>query len=461
MRRILSLSPSLLPLVVATFALSACSSWTGKEELAVRRPASLQTFNTSDAESDAALAQMLAQPQIRESLQLKVDQIEELFYRGQDTLAQYDQLLSESVQAKLAAPAFLDQVTRTKVYPRLLATQALNDELTDRLTYFVLHLSDIAADPLASESRDKALDGLKYLSSTLSQAPLSTRIALNAWAEEMFELAPRSSVMQPVYAHLFVHASEAMQVYRGQDNVRENMHALIGEFRARGGELNRRLTDLTETYLAYAKAPTTRLPVGQWSFALVGGPSPKVTPELLHAFHAQRQQAAFFFVGDKMEIFPDMVRLISVGGMSVGNESQTGREMSRLFGDELKQELSSANKLIKDGTGGPAAYFIAPTSDVVADPIQSLALRENGLKLIRSHIDGFNWLDRDPNSVTARLQNQMRIWPSGVVVIHDGFEESVQTVHDVLVGLARQSPGSVVRALPAFQSTIVSNSKND
>ena len=448
MHRFVLTSLSILSFSLGPLILSGCSSWSGKEEIAVRRPASLQTLNGADAESDAAFSQMMALPSVAESLQLKVDQIEELFYRGQETLAQYDQLLGESVDAKLSSTAFLEQVNRAAVYPRLLALQALNDELTDRLTYFVLRLSDAAAESAATENREKALAGLKYLAKVLSQTPLSTRIALNAWAEEMHEKAPLSSVMQPVYNHLFVHDPDGMQTYRGQETVRENMRELTAQFHGRFGELARRLEDITTTYTVYAKAPATRLPTGQWSFVLVGGPSPKVTPELLHAFHAQRQQASFFFVGDKMAIFPDMVRLISVGGMTVGNQSQTGHEMSSLFGDELKQELSSANALIKEDTGKPAQFFMAPTGDIVADAIQSAALRDNGLKLIRSHIDAFNWLDRDPDSVTRRLRNQMRIWPSGVVVIHDGFVETVQTVRDVLQGLAKNSPSSVVRSLP-------------
>ena len=75
------------------------------------------------------------------------------------------------------------------------------------------------------------------------------------------------------------------------------------------------------------------------------------TPRILEILAKHNVHATFFMTGGWVESYPDDVRAIYEAGHDLGNHSQNHKNMSQLSDTEIRDEIMSVHKKVKELTG--------------------------------------------------------------------------------------------------------------
>ena len=131
---------------------------------------------------------------------------------------------------------------------------------------------------------------------------------------------------------------------------------------------------------ALAAEPARRNPAAGKRVALTfdDGPHREYTAEILGILEENGVKATFFIIGENAEEYPDRVRMIRDAGHELGNHTYSHAQISRLGDEELKSEVSRAQKAIFDACGVEPKVFRPPYgaySDHSVELIEKMGFR--------------------------------------------------------------------------------------
>jgi len=84
------------------------------------------------------------------------------------------------------------------------------------------------------------------------------------------------------------------------------------------------------------------------------------TIELLKLLHQYDCKATFFVRGDRLEKHPDITRKAFAAGHEIGNHAWSHKKLPELPPNDVEQEITRTQELIKEVTGTAPALFRAP-----------------------------------------------------------------------------------------------------
>ncbi len=90
------------------------------------------------------------------------------------------------------------------------------------------------------------------------------------------------------------------------------------------------------------------------------GPHPLVTPLMLRILAQARVRATFFVVGQKVEEFPALTRMIVRGGHELANHAYSNRRLHELSDEEAWAEVAACERVVDRVTGMPMRFFRPP-----------------------------------------------------------------------------------------------------
>ena len=166
----------------------------------------------------------------------------------------------------------------------------------------------------------------------------------------------------------------------------------------------------------------TRLPeaaAGQGYIAVTvdDGPEPEVTPRVLALLDEYGAKATFFCIGERVAQHPDLVREIARRGHSVENHSAQHRHDFSLLGPRrISHEIERAQDTIASVVGTQPLFFRAPAG--LRNPFLQPVLARLGLRLASWTRRGFDTVERDPGTVLAKLERNLRA--GDILLLHDG-----------------------------------------
>jgi peptidoglycan/xylan/chitin deacetylase (PgdA/CDA1 family) len=158
------------------------------------------------------------------------------------------------------------------------------------------------------------------------------------------------------------------------------------------------------------------------------GPDPAATPALLDTLRDLRVPAAFFCVGERVRMQPELARRIVREGHVIGNHSlRHGWWTNLLFGRRLREELLGAQEAIRAATGVTPRYYRSPVG--LTNTQLGAALRRADLLLVGWDVRA---LDRGAprDKVVQRILRLAR--DGSIILLHDGGARP-----EVLTGLVR------------------------
>jgi len=176
------------------------------------------------------------------------------------------------------------------------------------------------------------------------------------------------------------------------------------------------------------------------------GPHPKITPWILDHLDRVGARATFFLVGKQVDLYPELVREIVARGHTVGSHSYTHRDMRQLSALEVERELVRSRAAIRRAAGVNVTLFRPPGGRY--DEVVRQATGLWGYTTVFWTANISNYAGQPAHSVKSGLLRDIQ--PSGVCLLHNGEDETVQILPDLLQELKRR--GFKMVPLPSSRS---------
>ena len=155
--------------------------------------------------------------------------------------------------------------------------------------------------------------------------------------------------------------------------------------------------------------------------------------------------ATFFDVGERAAAHPELVELQRTAGQ-VANHSYTHAHLPDVSQERRFQELTETAKVLDH----PNAFVRPPYGET--SPDTDADMRKTGLVPVYWTIDTFDW-QRPP--VDVIVERALRVRPEGIILLHDGHENTVRAVPRIVSELRAEGmcPGLLART----DETVVSS----
>jgi peptidoglycan/xylan/chitin deacetylase (PgdA/CDA1 family) len=176
-------------------------------------------------------------------------------------------------------------------------------------------------------------------------------------------------------------------------------------------------------------------PVDTWALTFDDGPLPQYSEQIFQNLAANKIKATFFVVAQNLDVAHSPTGALAAikdfkyehdNGMGQGNHSYSHLQLSKQSPQVLDREIGHANEI--DNTliaPDRMRFFRFPYGDGVN--ISSLRQRVADLCLIDVfwNVDSLDWQDKNPDSIVARVNAQMKLSHRGIILFHDIHPQSV------------------------------------
>ena len=144
-------------------------------------------------------------------------------------------------------------------------------------------------------------------------------------------------------------------------------------------------------------------------------------------------RATFFDLGRQAEAFPDYVRAEVAGGHRVGNHTYDHQDLTTLDATAVLAEIDRTQAILAPLTGYVPDLFRPPygaINSAVWDDIDSRALTT-----VIWTTDTNDWASPTTAAIVA---DALTVPPGGVVLMHDGYPNTIAAVPLIAAGLAQR-----------------------
>ena len=145
------------------------------------------------------------------------------------------------------------------------------------------------------------------------------------------------------------------------------------------------------------------------------GPHPKYTEQILSILAEYDVPATFFFIGENVEYYPKIAKAVADAGHEIGNHTQKHLHVTELSDCELKQEIETAQNVIRKVTGQSPALFRPPEGKLTEE--RSAWIREMGLYGVLWNVDTMDWSGVTEEEIIATIMNGTT--GGDVILCHD------------------------------------------
>ncbi|WP_455543076.1 polysaccharide deacetylase family protein [Intestinibacter sp.] len=127
-------------------------------------------------------------------------------------------------------------------------------------------------------------------------------------------------------------------------------------------------------------------------------------------------KATFFVVGNWIDKNQDVVKKIHDRGHEIGNHSYSHPYFNEISEDEIKKELQTTSKKIKDITGEDTTLFRPPFGEINEEGVK--VCESLGYKVINWDVDSMDWKNiKDIYIIDRVAQNTS---PGSIILFHGG-----------------------------------------
>lgn len=149
------------------------------------------------------------------------------------------------------------------------------------------------------------------------------------------------------------------------------------------------------------------------------GPDPVTTPRVLATLSELEVPAAFFVIGARALLHPDLVRAAARAGHEIGNHTFGHRKLDRAGPRRIRHELLRTHRIVRELTGRTPVAFRAPhgfKNPFVTREARRLDYRTFGWSVnVRDY--------RRPGAEVIRRRTRRRLSPGAILLLHDGDGE--------------------------------------
>jgi peptidoglycan/xylan/chitin deacetylase (PgdA/CDA1 family) len=184
---------------------------------------------------------------------------------------------------------------------------------------------------------------------------------------------------------------------------------------------------------------------GYYALTFDDGPFTRTTARLVGALERSAAVATFFDVGERAAAHPELVELHRTAGQ-VANHTYTHAHLPAVSQERRFQELTETARVLDH----PNVFVRPPYGET--SPDTDADIRNTGLVPVYWTTDTFDW-QRPP--VDVIVERVLRVRPEGIILLHDGHENTVRAVPRIVSELRAEGmcPGLLART----DKTVVSS----
>ncbi|MEA4924512.1 MAG: polysaccharide deacetylase family protein [Syntrophomonadaceae bacterium] len=163
------------------------------------------------------------------------------------------------------------------------------------------------------------------------------------------------------------------------------------------------------------------------------GPDDAITPQVLELLNQYQVKATFFFKGNQVEKYPDIVNQAYKAGHLVASHAYSHQELNRMNRTDIDKEIVASDKAFRRVIG-VAPAVIRPPFGAVNQDVLAVCRQENETPVLWS-IDTLDWSQQEADNIVANVLNNVR--PGDIILMHsvDGQEATVQALPSIITGL--------------------------
>jgi peptidoglycan/xylan/chitin deacetylase (PgdA/CDA1 family) len=165
---------------------------------------------------------------------------------------------------------------------------------------------------------------------------------------------------------------------------------------------------------------------GYYALTFDDGPYPETAERLVGALAGAGAVATFFDVGQRVDARPDLVQLQRTVGQ-VANHSYTHAHLPQVSRERRFQELTETAKALDH----PNAFVRPPFGET--SPATDADIEKTGLVPVYWTTDTYDW-QKPP--VEVIVQRALAVQPGGIVLLHDGRENTILAVPRIVSELS-------------------------
>ncbi|MFB0525848.1 MAG: polysaccharide deacetylase family protein [bacterium] len=163
------------------------------------------------------------------------------------------------------------------------------------------------------------------------------------------------------------------------------------------------------------------------------GPDPKATPKILDMLNKEGVKATFFVVGKMVEKYPWLLKRIWKEGHDIGNHTYNHPDLTKLFKEDILEELDKTRILIKKITGKDIYLFRPPGGRYDNKVIVATTL--TGYKMIL-------WTDYPgdygcPSIKVIYQRTVSKAEDEGIILLHNGLDTTLEALPKIISELKK------------------------
>ncbi len=238
----------------------------------------------------------------------------------------------------------------------------------------------------------------------------------------------------------------------------DNWDALLAE--ANGAPVREAMDAQAQVSVIFRGDPHTP----EVALTIDDGPHPLVTPLMLEILAREGVKATFFVVGQKVEQYPELARMIVRAGHELGNHAYSNRRLSQLPADEAWAEIVACQRVVERLSGRRMEFYRPPGGRCSPHGLRAVASRGYTVALWSRNTG--DW--RKPPAETIVRNATAGLKAGDIILMHQGDMCSVEALPGIIravralglepVPLAELGRnGGIVRDTPEGLTTIVND----
>lgn len=136
------------------------------------------------------------------------------------------------------------------------------------------------------------------------------------------------------------------------------------------------------------------------------GPDSKITPKVIQVLDQYKVKGNFFFLGNQIQKYPDIVKQTAQSGHYIGIHGYDHTRLSKLSNEQVLNQFTKTRKLIEELTGQQPQCIRPPYGDSNQNVIN--IYKENNIKIVIWSIDTLDWSLKEPNAIAQNVSDNLR-----------------------------------------------------
>jgi peptidoglycan/xylan/chitin deacetylase (PgdA/CDA1 family) len=158
------------------------------------------------------------------------------------------------------------------------------------------------------------------------------------------------------------------------------------------------------------------------------GPHPGYTIKILEILKQYNVHATFFLVGEQAERYPYLVRAEAAAGHTVANHTYHHVDLTKIPFEAIATEIKACGEVLRDITGKSPSFFRPPGGDYDRQVAQLVGALGYTMVLWTDNPGDYEM----PTSQVLEARVLNRIRRGGIVLLHDGIQQTIDVLPDIL-----------------------------